>query len=87
MAKIFCDGLNQVRMYIRGRGKIGCLTGEKKEPAFEDPGYSTSDAENSILMTWLVNCMEDETSSNYMCYHTAKELGDYINLMYSDLGN
>ena len=63
-----------IRMYIRGRGKIGYLTGEKQEPAKEDPSYMTWDAENSMVMTWLVNSMEEEISSNYLCYSTAKEL-------------
>ncbi|KAL5777605.1 hypothetical protein ACOSP7_010531 [Xanthoceras sorbifolium] len=76
-----------VRMYIRGRGKIGYLTGEKKEPKPEDPAYSTWDAENSMVMTWLVNSMTEDISGNYMCYSTAKELWDNVNQMYSDLGN
>ncbi|KAL5804087.1 hypothetical protein ACOSQ3_030887 [Xanthoceras sorbifolium] len=65
-----------VRMYIRGRGKIGYLTGEKKEPKPEDPAYSTWDAENSMVMTWLVNSMTEDISGNYMCYSTANELWD-----------
>ncbi|XP_024031744.1 uncharacterized protein LOC112094601 [Morus notabilis] len=76
-----------VRMYIRRRGKIGYLTGEKKEPTQEDPSHPTWDAENSMVMTWLVNSMEEEISSNYMCYHTAKKLWDNINQIYSDLRN
>ena len=76
-----------IRMYIRGRGKIGYITGDKKEPAIDDPTHGIWDAENSMVMTWLVNSMEEEISSNYMCYHTAKELWDNVNLMYSDLGN
>ena len=76
-----------VRMYIRGRGKIGYLTGDKKEPATTDPAHATWDAENSMVMTWLVNSMEEEISSNYMCYHTAKELWDNVSQMYFDLGN
>ena len=74
-------------MYIRGRSKIGDLTGEKEEPAPEDPFYPTWDAENSMVMTWLVNSMEEDISSNYICYHTAKELWENIHQMYSDLGN
>ncbi|KAL5815770.1 hypothetical protein ACOSQ3_024148 [Xanthoceras sorbifolium] len=74
-------------MYIRGRGKIGYLTGEKKEPKPEDSAYSTWDAENSMVMTWLVNSMTEDISCNYMCYSTAKELWDNVNQMYSDLGN
>lgn len=40
-----------VPMYIRGQGKIG---------------YTTWDAENSMVMTWLVNSMEEDISSNYI---------------------
>ena len=76
-----------VRMYIRGRGKIGYLTGQKAAPATEDPMYATWDAENSMVMTWLVNSMNEEICPNYMCYSTAKELWDNVNQMYSDLGN
>lgn len=76
-----------VRMYIRGRGKIGYLTGEAKEPVKTDPSYSVWDAENSMVMAWLVNAMNEEISTNYMCYSTAKELWDNVSQMYSDLGN
>lgn len=76
-----------VRMYIRGRGKMGYLTGEKKAPAVDDQNYATWDAENSMVMTWLVNSMEEDISSNYMCYPTAQELWENVNQMYSDLGN
>ena len=38
-------------------------------------------------MTWLVNSMEEDISPNYMCYHTAIELQDNINQMYSDMEN
>ncbi|KAM7461822.1 hypothetical protein LguiA_029943 [Lonicera macranthoides] len=53
-------------MYIRGCGKIGYLTGETKEPAKTDSNHSTWDAENSMIMVWLVNSMEEEISANYM---------------------
>ncbi|RVW67172.1 hypothetical protein CK203_062504 [Vitis vinifera] len=74
-------------MYIRGRGKMGYLTGEKKAPAVDDPNYAIWDAENSMVMTWLVNSMEENISSNYMCYPTAQEIWENVNQMYSDLGN
>ena len=76
-----------VRMYIRGRGKIGYLTGEIREPATTDPSHATWDAENSMVMTWLVNSMEEDICANYMCYSTAKELWENVTQMYSDLGN
>ena len=58
-----------------------------KEPAKTDATYRTWDAENSMIMAWLVNAMEEDISANYMCYSTAKELWDNINQMYSDFGN
>ncbi|KAG6492095.1 hypothetical protein ZIOFF_047045 [Zingiber officinale] len=53
-------------MYIRGREMMGYLTGEKKTPSEKDPMYATWDAENSMVMTWLVNSMEEEIGANYM---------------------
>ena len=35
-----------VRMYLRERGKIGYLTGDKVAPASKDPLYTTWDIEN-----------------------------------------
>ena len=46
-----------VRMYIRGQGKIGYVTGDKKAPAVNDPLFDSWDAENSMVMTWLVKSM------------------------------
>ncbi|XP_073041799.1 uncharacterized protein [Primulina eburnea] len=76
-----------VRMYIRGRGKMGYLTGDKKAPSEDAPMYATWDAENSMVMTWLVNSMEEEIGANYMCFPTAYELWENINKIYFDLGN
>ena len=76
-----------VRMYLRGRGKIGYITGESKQPDVNDKTYAIWDAENSMVMTWLVNSMTDEISANYLCYSTTKELWDNVSEMYSDLGN
>ncbi|KAL3733913.1 hypothetical protein ACJRO7_023290 [Eucalyptus globulus] len=76
-----------VRMYIRGRGKIGYLTGDNAEPATDDPTWAVWDAENSAVMTWLTNSMEEDIGTNYLGYYTAKELWDAVCEMYSDLGN
>ncbi|TXG60243.1 hypothetical protein EZV62_014816 [Acer yangbiense] len=48
-----------VQMYIRGRGKIGYLTGDEVEPAATDAQHAVWDAENS---------MEEEISANYLGY-------------------
>ena len=39
-----------VWMYIRGRGKIGYLTCDTKEPTNTDCSFATQDAENSMIM-------------------------------------
>ena len=74
-------------MYIQGRGKIGYLTGDTKAPNSNNATYATWDAENSMVMAWLVNSMDEDIASNYMCYPTSKELWDNVNSMYFDLGN
>lgn len=70
-------------MYIRGRGKIGYLTGDVEAPEISDPSYVVWDAENSMIMAWLVNSMDEDIGANYMCYSTAKELWDNVSQMYS----
>ncbi|MCI00064.1 hypothetical protein A2U01_0021080, partial [Trifolium medium] len=76
-----------VRMYLRGRGKIGYITRDKKQPDKKGADFNTWDAENSMVMTWLVNSMTEEISANYLCYATAKDLWDNVSQMYSDLEN
>ena len=76
-----------VRLYIRDRGKIGYLSGETTVPEKTDATYATWDVENSMIMAWPVNALEEDISANYMCYFTSKELWDNINQMYSDFGN
>ncbi|KAL5555940.1 hypothetical protein UlMin_038176 [Ulmus minor] len=36
--------------------------------------WSQLDAENSMVMTWLMNSMDEDISSNYMCYPMTKVL-------------
>lgn len=54
--------------------KIGYLTRETKALNMKDIAYAKWDAENSMVMTWLVNLIEEEINSNYMCYAAVKEL-------------
>ena len=49
--------------------------------------YEMWDVKNSMVMAWLVNSMEEEISSNYMCFSTTKELWDEVTVVYFDLGN
>lgn len=70
----FLQWSQSVRMYIRGWGKIGYITREIQKTGEKNPAFSTWDAENSVIMTWLVNSMVEDISAKYMCYSTAKEL-------------
>ncbi|KAI5434790.1 hypothetical protein KIW84_021561 [Lathyrus oleraceus] len=71
---------------LNGR-KLGYLNGERPKPDIDDPRYAIWDAENSMVMTWLVNSMEEDISSNYMCYSTTKKIWDSLIETYSGHGN
>ncbi|RVW87606.1 hypothetical protein CK203_041223 [Vitis vinifera] len=62
-----------VRMYIRGRGKIGYLTGDTKEPVRTNPSYATWNAENSMIMAWL---MYSNLVNQSQIYELQLKLGD-----------
>lgn len=55
-ANYFCWS-QSVRLYLWGRGKIGYITGDKKQPDKADTYYDTWDTEKSMVITWLVNSM------------------------------
>ena len=61
-------------MYIRGRGKIRYLTSDIVKPEKTNVGYAVWDAENSMIMSWLVNSMEEKISVNYIYYPSTKAL-------------
>ncbi|TXG60001.1 hypothetical protein EZV62_014574 [Acer yangbiense] len=74
-------------MYIRDKGKIVYLTGDKIEPPITNAQHAVWDSENSMVMSWLVNSMEEVISANYLGFSTAKEMWTSLEQMYSDMGN
>ncbi|PIA52948.1 hypothetical protein AQUCO_01000658v1 [Aquilegia coerulea] len=66
------------RMYIAGRGKIGYLTGDAKEPESTDTTYSKWYSENSLVMSWLVHSMQPNIVVGYMFMRTTKEIWDAV---------
>ena len=75
---------------VRGRSKLGYLNGTIIEPAKTNPTYPIWDANNSIVMSWLVNSMTNEVQRNYLRYPTAKKKKKKtgtLNLAYFDLEN
>lgn len=85
--KNFLPWSRSVQMVIRGRGKLGYLLGQKQRPDENDPAFQTWDAENSIVMAWLVNSMEPNIGQTYLFYQTAAELWEAVKETYSDLEN
>ncbi|GMP88706.1 hypothetical protein CsSME_00040591 [Camellia sinensis var. sinensis] len=62
-----------VRMYIRGQGKIGYITGDKKAPAVNDPLFDSWDAENSMDLD-IFNTYEWKSVDD--CNHHKKTVED-----------
>ena len=42
---------------------MGYLIGETKAPKSTNPAYATWDVENSMVMRWFVNSMEEDINS------------------------
>ena len=53
-----------VHLYIRDRGKIGYLSGKTTVQEKTDATYATWDVENSMIMAWPVNALEEDISVN-----------------------
>ncbi|PNX92738.1 WD repeat-containing protein 26-like, partial [Trifolium pratense] len=81
------DGRNMFACISRGKRKIGYNIGDKKQPEKKGADFDTSDAENSMVVTWLVNSMIKDISANSLCYATPKDLWDNVSQTYSDLEN
>ncbi|KAK6918108.1 Retrotransposon Copia-like, N-terminal [Dillenia turbinata] len=60
-------------LFIQARGLKGYVTGEKPKPAIIDSTYNQREAENSLVMSWLINSMQPHIST--------------VSLTYSQVGN
>ena len=83
----FLEWSQSVKLAIDGRGKLGYLTGETKQPSEKDPGFRTWRSENSLVMAWLLNSMELSIAKPHMFMKTAKEVWDSVRETYSNLEN
>ncbi|KAJ0095071.1 hypothetical protein Patl1_15288 [Pistacia atlantica] len=63
-----------VTMFVRGRGKYGYLSGTTTALPKLDPSYPTWEAENSMMMAWLINSMEPNIGRLYLFLPTAKAI-------------
>ena len=65
-------------MVICGKGKHGYLDGSIPKPSDNNASYSTWDANNSLVMSWLIHSMEDHIGETYLLYPTAKAIWDVV---------
>ena len=60
----------------------------QQKPQKEDNlGFQTWDSENSMILLWFVNSMEQEISQTRMFLPTTKELWELVMVTYSDPEN
>lgn len=73
-------------IFISERGKEDYLKKEKLEPK-EGPNYQTWKSENNLVMTWLINPMENDVSQTFLFYKVAKDIWKAVKQTYSDIEN
>lgn len=83
----FLQWSQSVTLFIKGRGKIGHITGRTVQPPSDDPVYASWEIENSMVMSCLVNSMEPEIGRTYLFLPSARALWEAVKETYSDLGN
>ncbi|KAL6333893.1 hypothetical protein AAG906_039303 [Vitis piasezkii] len=81
------SGTSQPISTIVPTGKLGYLDGTIKKPSTDDPSYPSWEAQNSMVMAWLIHSMEDNIAETYILFPTAKRIWDAVTLAYSDLEN
>ncbi|RVW84365.1 hypothetical protein CK203_040707 [Vitis vinifera] len=53
----------------------------------DEAAFQTCEAENSMMMAWLVNTMDPEIGKTCSFLSTTKEMWDAVNEIFSNLGN
>ena len=83
----YLEWAQSVKLVIDGRGKIGHLTGEIKQPAIGDPNLKRWSSENSLIIAWLINSMEPSIGKPHLFLPTSKDVWDIVRDMYYDVEN
>ncbi|RVW69693.1 Retrovirus-related Pol polyprotein from transposon TNT 1-94 [Vitis vinifera] len=55
-----------VLLFICGKGKDEYLTGEAAMPETTEPGFRKWKIENSMIMSWLINSMNNDIGENFL---------------------
>ena len=70
----FLQWSQSVTLFLRGKGRLGYITGETKSPDVSDPSYPQWDAENSMVHVCSINSMDVDIGRTYLFLPFAKEL-------------
>lgn len=76
-----------VELFITGRGKKDYMSEKMVVPSESDGKYLTWEAENSMIMSWLLGSMTPEVSNTFMLYPTAAAIWKAAKDMYSKRDN
>ena len=68
----FLQWSQSVMMFICGKGKDDYLTGIITPPKKEDQGFKVWKSENNMVMSWLINSMNNDIGENFLLYGTTK---------------
>ncbi|RVX14584.1 Retrovirus-related Pol polyprotein from transposon TNT 1-94 [Vitis vinifera] len=60
-----------VLLFICGKGKDEYLTGEAVMPETTEPGFRKWKIENSMIMSWLINSMNNDIGENFLAVESA----------------
>lgn len=72
---------------MRGKGNVGYLDGSIPIPKKDFATYRSWEAENSVVMAWLINFMEPKIGRIYLYYKTTKDILQTVQVIYSNLEN
>lgn len=83
----FLQWSQSIMMFICGKGKDDYLTSVASPPAKGDLKFKEWKTENNMVISWLINSMNNDIGENFLLYETAKEIWDAAIGMYLDNEN
>lgn len=78
---------HSVMMFICRKGKDDYLNGVAAKPNKTDEKFKVWNAENNMVMSWLINSMTNDIGENFLLYGTTKEIWDAAKETYSNNEN
>ncbi|KAK0586830.1 hypothetical protein LWI29_013031 [Acer saccharum] len=76
-----------VKMFICGKGKDDFITRVAESPRKEDSAYKQWKTENNMVMSWLINSMNNDIGENFLLYETAIDIWEAAKETYSSNDN